>query len=912
VVGRPLFCSDIQSSAENTIFEQDMKRTLLLLLAFHAWMVYAANKPSKLAGPEGYIENKGQIMDQNRKPNSDVKYLLNTDGMNIQLRSRGFSYDTYSIQQDKSLPLKHRTGSIREESKPYTVFFHRIDIEFIDANPDVHMEALLPSDDYTNYYTVDGAENGVLFVRSYQNIIYHDLYPGIDLEFGLKDGKPKYNFVVFPGADPSKIKWKYKGPSEILFTESSITLKVAAGLIEETIPETFVKESGESVDAHFQQTEVGVFSFSTAGYPANTTLVIDPVPWATYYGGTFEDIGWVIDSDRWGNLLIGGYTTSTNNIASAGAHLVTFGGGQSDAMLLKFSSAGARKWATYYGGANGEWNYGTAVGKNGNIYIGGTTGSFGGIATPGSYQPALAADYDGYLARFDSTGVRVWGTYFGGNSYDEVYAMAIDENENIILTGQTWSTTGIASPGALQTAKNSFSSSDIFVFKFDSSGTRLWSTYYGDDGIDIGYGINTDTANNIVIVGYTHSGFNFSTTGAFQPAHGGGMSDGYVLKLGPNGNRIWCSFFGDTNDDQFRAVITDKAGNIYASGFTGTVFGGVMATPGAYQSTRSGGNELLMAKFTSSGSRVWSTYYGGDSIEFPQGMAIDRNAAVYLVGETNSATGFTSAGCWQPVYAGGANDGYIAKFDSSGARLWGTYYGGSMNDLAIAAVTDTIGNLFVTGGTMSTSGISRPGAYKPTFTTSFGGGDAFIAAFTGTGFLPVKLLYLNAERWGYDVKISWETASEKNSDRFDIQHSTDGENWSYAGTVEASGVSSSRLRYTFFDRSPLAKQETLVFYRLKQMDMDGSYMYSDIVRVGSSSFDQPVSVYPNPFQQQLYVKNAEPATIVQFINFMGNVQLTTVVSEQGTIDELHQLAPGIYIMEIKAAREVYRLTVQKK
>jgi hypothetical protein len=875
-------------------------------------MVRANGIPSKNTGPEGYIENKGQITDQNLQPNPSVKYLLLADGLNIQLRQGGFSYDSYTMEADEPVQAKPMPRNDLKHPKPYRMLFNRVDIEFVGANPEPMMEALVPSDDYTNYY--NGEEEGILFVHSYQKIVYHDLYPGIDLEFGIENHQPKYNFIVHPGANPSLIRWKYIGASDVRFAESKIMLKVIAGFIEETIPETFVKETGNRVALKYQHTGSGEFSFSAATYPGNQTLVIDPAPWATYYGASGEDDGMSIAVDRWGNVLMGGFTSSTTNIASSGAHQSTFGGGQSDGLIVKFSSTGARRWATYYGGAvQGDWIYGIACGQTGNVYIGGTTGSTAGIASTGAFQTVMGGDYDGFIARFDSTGVRRWGTYIGGNTYDYAYTMTIDKNENVIITGETFSTNGIATAGAIQTNKNSFSSSDSWIEKFDSSGARTWGTYYGGDGIDIGYGITTDTSNNIIIAGYTWTGIGFSTPGVFQPTGGGGMNDGYVLKLGPGGNRIWCTYFGNGNDEHFRAVVTDKAGNIYAAGFGGTnITTTGMASPGAYQTSTNGGSESMIVKFTPNGARVWSTYYGGNGDDAIRCITIDKNAFVYVAGETSSTSAIASAGCWQSVNGGGALDGFVARFDSSGTRLWSTYYGGNGNDAVYGVGTDTLGTLFLTGGTVSASGIVRPGSYQTVFVGSIGSADAFISAFTNTGFLPVQLLSFNVNRIEEGVQVNWITASETNSDRFEIERSTDAQNWSLAGTIAASGNSADQKRYRYDDHDAFIIQSSTLFYRLKQVDRDGSFTYSEIATLGSLLENEAVFVYPNPFSEQLFVKNVKTLYTVTVIDYMGKIQLLSEVSKEGSIDGLDQLIQGLYTIELRSDQEVQRFVVLKK
>ena len=119
--------------------------------------------------PQGFIENKGQIIDQNYKPNMGVKYLLNMPGLNVQLKANSFSYDAYVIEQHEKVN-KRATGinmPADMETNAITMSFHRIDIEFIGANSSPKILAEEPGKDYLNYFTSGTSEGGVTYVHHY-------------------------------------------------------------------------------------------------------------------------------------------------------------------------------------------------------------------------------------------------------------------------------------------------------------------------------------------------------------------------------------------------------------------------------------------------------------------------------------------------------------------------------------------------------------------------------------------------------------------------------------------------------------------------------------------------------------------------------------------------------------------------
>src|SRR5574343_1346152 len=134
-------------------------------------LFYAIASATEIKHPNssryGYIENKGQIIDQNNQLNHAVKFLFNGIGLNVQLKANSFSYDTYTIERipkkktenDAPVPDKFKTP---EEDLIY--HFHRVDIEFLGANNNPQLVSEQPSSDYINYYTTGTPEEGVTFV----------------------------------------------------------------------------------------------------------------------------------------------------------------------------------------------------------------------------------------------------------------------------------------------------------------------------------------------------------------------------------------------------------------------------------------------------------------------------------------------------------------------------------------------------------------------------------------------------------------------------------------------------------------------------------------------------------------------------------------------------------------------------
>ena len=141
-------------------------------------------------------------------------------------------------------------------------------------------------------------------------------------------------------------------------------------------------------------------------------------------------------------------------------------------------TTGDLQWATYYGDTEQDHGYSTATDPSGNVYLAGFTESTANIATAGAHQTVQAGGTDAFIVKFDTDGVRLWGTYFGGVENDNAYDVSTDNAGNVYIVGNTESQTGIATAGAYQTAHNN--SDDGFIAKFNSAGVLQWASYYGD------------------------------------------------------------------------------------------------------------------------------------------------------------------------------------------------------------------------------------------------------------------------------------------------------------------------------------------------------------------------------------------------------------------------------------------------
>jgi hypothetical protein len=326
-----------------------------------------------------------------------------------------------------------------------------------------------------------------------------------------------------------------------------------------------------------------------------------------------------------------------------------------------------------------------------------------------------------------------WATYIGGTDRDYGVNVTADIDGNVIVTGYTVSLDFPASPGAYQAVSGG--PHDIFVAKFNATGGRRWVTYYGGAGSDLGFGVAVDRSSNILVGGQAGTGCPV-TQGVAQSTYGGGDADGFVLKLNPDGTRVWATFYGGTLTDVGLGFTVDQDGNALLCGRTSSA--SFPTSPGAFQSTLGGGGnkyDAFLVKLNSSGVRQWATLYGGSDNDYSQSVAADSSGNIVIVGTSFSDNFPISPGAFQSARADSAGtfkatDGFVVRFGSDGARKWATYFGGVSDDFIFDVAVEKFGDAVVVGSTNSTDLPVTPGALQPQYADS---ADAFIARFSVGG-----------------------------------------------------------------------------------------------------------------------------------------------------------------------------------
>ncbi|WP_133162748.1 DUF7948 domain-containing protein [Flavipsychrobacter stenotrophus] len=687
-----------------------------------------------------FTENSGQAYDQSGKLRNDVLFTGHRGAMSFCLTTVGIEYQFTKLVGDKN------------RRRNVTVKTHRFSLELVGASRTASIVKLGRSN-YTENFFSGMNSSGITGVASFEKVVYQNVYPNVDWVVYSADGHIKYDFVVRPGGNPDQIRLKVKDASRVSITkDGALLMQTRLGEVNEAPPSSFA--SGRSIPTKFRLYDNNIIGFVIASYPGNATLTIDPaVSWTTYYGGTGNEQAYGCATDASGNVYLSGTLATNATSLASGGYQITYGGGTSDAFLIKFRPDGTRAWATYYGGAGNETTPLCAVDNSGNVYMcGGTTTTVSAsIATSGAFQTAISGTSDLFLAKFDASGVRLWSTYYGASGAEGTPTCCVDASGNVYLSGTTGAVSitnpgNIANNGNQNIPSSGGTGNDVFIAKFNASGVRQWGTYFGGVGNEVigNHSCAVDNSGNVYLCGSTPSTLSIATSGSYQATYGGGTGDAFLAKFNPSGgpgSLLWCTYFGGLMTESTVNCAMDNSGNVYLAGST-TSTNNIASSATVAQPTYGGGTsaDAFLAKFTTSGTLLWSTYYGGSLADNANACATASDGSVYISGSTASTSAVATGG-FQNVNAG-STDALIVKFNSAGALQWGSYLGGPAADAANGIFVSSTDTIFVCGFTQSTSGIATSSAFQG----AFGGVlDQFLSKISdGTATAPITSITTGA------------------------------------------------------------------------------------------------------------------------------------------------------------------------
>lgn len=525
----------------------------------------------------------------------------------------------------------------------------RVNISLLHSNTAPAIEGANPLAARTDFF-LGSRDRWRTNIRSYERVKYSAVYPGIDIVYYGNQSRLEYDFILEPGADPNAIRMKFDGADRVRISDNGdLILEAGATSFVQKRPVIYQEDPRTAVRQEIRGRYVLVNRTTAAlrldRYDRSRKLVIDPaISYLTYVGGTGTD--------------------------------------QVNAVKL---------------------------GPKNLLYIAGQTDTEQLSATGGPYNGGNSGLTDIFLAVLDATNYNlIYFTYLGGGNNDVPLAIDVDANGVLYVTGTTTST-DFPMIGAFQST-GATTSTDAFVIKFDytRSGTDalVFSSYLGGNGIDSGNGVAVGPDGFIYVIGTTQSS-DFPVTGsAYQPVQWG-TQDTFLCQIDPgSGVLAYSSYLGGEGQDDGRAILVGKNGLVY---FAASTLSQMFPMAGfQYSAQPFGAQDVIVGVMNmykqGVDSLVYATYLGGSGNEEVRAMAFDAQGRVVVTGYTLS-TDFPVVGdAVQPTNAGNS-DVFVSVIDPNTpfqpGLIYSTYLGGSGGDVAYGVGTDSAGNIYVTGYTLS-------------------------------------------------------------------------------------------------------------------------------------------------------------------------------------------------------------------
>jgi YD repeat-containing protein len=686
-----------------------------------------------------FIENTGQFDPEARfqaRTNLGIAYLAKNEiWLTLLVEDSSQSEETANSTDLSNLSGQQALATpTPEEDAPVTGV--NIRLTFVDSNPDAKVEGFNPQTTKVSYFNGNDEGEWKIDVPVWGGIRYVDFYPGYDLEITSEGAQwtwrlvPKETISFKPsgffetishlmqsGSENSEIRLRIDGAESLELIDNDLIINTAVGDINLPLP---MPETGSTSSYSSPETtttpELPELDGNEVILPLDTTDNTQPT---SHESSSLSKV-------RLALMDISRTVKQFSPIRPYKAPLTDLPAPSGDEIVF----------STFIGGSLNDTIYDVVMDESGMTYITGTTTSLDYPVTPGTISMP-GAEQDVVVSKLGPDGDQLeWSAQIGGNGTDIGAAIALDDSNNVYITGRTLSTDLPVTLGAFDTDNTD---SEAFVIKLNPSGTELvYSTYLGA-GATQGFDILVANGGEAYVTGQTASETFPVTAGAFDETFNGDW-DGFVSHLNAEGsNLIFSTYLGGSSADceiggdlYECSIALDSSGAIYVGGQT--LSEDFPTTSGAYDRIHNGDYDLFVVKMQPDGSSlVYSTFIGGtdnDSCESECSIVVDADGNVYLSGATLSTNFPTTSGAYDRTQNGDW-DAVILKISADGGNLeFSTYLGGvdKDNGRSVTLVNDRVA---VTGETTSSNFPVTIGAYQG----AYGGGlrDAFITIFDVNG-----------------------------------------------------------------------------------------------------------------------------------------------------------------------------------
>ena len=378
-------------------------------------------------------------------------------------------------------------------------------------------------------------------------------------------------------------------------------------------------------------------------------------------------------------------------------------------------------YSSFFGASDYDLVHSMTVDSEGNILIAGVTQSFD-YPVLNAFQNESGGNGDSFLTKFSPDGQEViFSTYIGGSEIDILNQVAVDSEDNIIVSGETRSS-DYPTHNAYQDQLNGII--DCFLMKFDPDGNIIYSTYFGGSEHEVARALEFDSEDNLIFSGHTYSSDFPVSSNAYQQTIGG-EDDVFIVHFSEDGQTIIHStFLGGSEPDGCRdAFLTDDNQYVMCGATDSPDF---PITEDAYQSSSSGPLSCFISIFDIDEQTItYSSHLGGSGRDYVWRICHDIDSGILIVGSTNSSDFPASDNAYQSDIAG-ERDAYILKFNNDMTLNFSTFIGGVDEDEIRHLAVNSDGNIIIVGTTHSDDFPTTPNATQIEKDSNL---DSYIAIF---------------------------------------------------------------------------------------------------------------------------------------------------------------------------------------
>jgi len=324
--------------------------------------------------------------------------------------------------------------------------------------------------------------------------------------------------------------------------------------------------------------------------------------WVKIWGSATNDYSFGVSLDPSGNAYVAGCTL--------GGFDGEVNAGKRDICLTKYNASGTKQWTRIWGSTAADYGEDVSVDSSGNVYVAGHTN--------GEYDSQTnAGGYDICLTKYNASGTKQWTRIWGSAFDDYSRDVSADSSGNAYVTGYT--------NGEFD-GQSSTGDREIFLTKYNASGTKQWTRIWGSQFDDYGNGVYVDVSGDAYVTGYTYDEFDGETNT--------GSLDIFLTKYNASGTKQWTRIWGSTVSDYSKSVSVDSSGNAYVAGYTFGEYDG---------QTNAGRMDICLTKYNTSGTKQWTKIWGSTATEYGNSVAVDSGGnycfvAGYTAGEFDGQT----------------------------------------------------------------------------------------------------------------------------------------------------------------------------------------------------------------------------------------------------------------------------------